>query len=658
MSQLKNSSRVETNNTRLRKNNAKNFIESELITLKNKYKFYSRLITCVHNPNNITTEEAWEKIYFDLDQIKQILSNKKYNILFSVLTVEIHEENDKKFKKVEKEVDGPEDKEKKTKKKVIKKVDDPEAVNLKGFPHIHAVVFFVSPDGKITDVSEIVRDIRKNTSFSSGDDIRIDGGSGEKKKKGRQIVKNDENFLCYVIKNANHKAPFELMQFMYKVLEDKIREKIKYEIGTENCFLIDNSNDKDVIDFVKGIRDRGILIHIPEEKVVIDEVKEDEVYVEHVDNAAKKITKKEEGFKITLAAVIYYMKKENLRLYKNSVFQKIKGSRRSWEYWGDLAKIFGCLAEPSNEEILLTLLENKGKIVEISEMEDQKFLPQIEINWFFVEFKDFYLHLPTYLIIKSEIPDNIACCFMNDTLTLKKLKDMAKPERWLSTVLCQPFARDNNKLEDFFFRYYAISLPLIQKAKVMCLLGPPNTFKSSTMEPINRFFPKEQRTQVTEGKFSTSDIIDKRVLGLDDTKGKALESANMLQLLEGGRETMIEKKFKSAVSRHFTGNVYICTNSFPNEWTDYDESLAQYVLKEQFETRLAIFKFETKANNPEPGFMKKLTSEEIGKVILFTGNFYAKKFLKRDSGILFADTYDECKSMLQDHEAIYEFQSR
>lgn len=651
MSQAKIISRVETNNTRLRKDKAKNFIDSELINLKNKYKFYSRLITCVHNPNNITDVEAWEKIYFDLIQIKKILTNQKYNVLFSIVTVEIHEE---KIKKVEKEVDSSDVK----KKKIKKKVEETEALNLKGFPHIHAAVFFVSPDGKVIDMSGIIKDIRDNTSFSSGDDIKIDGGSGEKKKAGRQINKNDENFLCYVIKNANHKKPFELLQYMFKTLEDETKEKIKYEIGTENCFLIDNSDDKDVIDFVKGIKERSVIIYIPEEKISIDKVKEDEIYAEHIDNAAKKITKKEEGFKITLAAVIYYMKKEDLRLYKNSVFKKIKGSRRSWEYWGDLAKIFGCLTEPSNEKILLTLLENKGKIVEISEMEDQKFLPQIEINWFFVEFKDFYLHLPTYLIIKSEIPENIACCFMNDTLTLKKLKDMAKPERWLSTVLCQPFARDINKLEDFFFRYYAISLPLIQKAKVMCLLGPPNTYKSSTMEPINRFFPKEQRTQVTEGKFSTSDIIDKRVLGLDDTKGKALESANMLQLLEGGRETMIEKKFKSAVSRQFTGNVYICTNSFPNEWTDYDDNLAQYVLKEQFETRLAIFKFETKANNPEPGFMKKLTSEEIGKVILFTGNFYAKKFLGRDSGILFADTYDECKSMLRDHEAIYEFQTR
>lgn len=622
--------RVESNNTRLRKDKAKNFIDTALIKLKSKYKFYSRLLTCVHNPNNISEVEAWENIYFDLDKIKKILKNKEYNILFSIIVVEVHEGKNKKKEK---------------------KVEEIETIKLEGYPHIHAVIFFISPDGKIIDMSKIVKDIRENTSFSSGDDIKIDGGE---RKAGKQIVKNDENFVCYVIKNANHKKPFEIMSYIRNIHKEKITE----DVGTENCFLIDNSDDKDVIDFVKGIAERGILIHISEEKRMVNEVKKDETYVEHIDNAAKIITKKEEGFKITLAAVIYYMNQENLKLYKEKVFQKVEGSRRTWEYWGTMDKIFGCLFEPSNENIILPLLENKGKVIEISVAEDQKFLPHIDINWFFVEFKDFYLHLPSYIIVKGELPNNVVCGFMNESLGLKDLNNMKNPERWLTGILNQPFAQDKEQLEDFFYHYYAITLPLIQKAKVMCLYGPPNTSKSSVMEPINKFFPKELKTQTTEGRFANSDIYGKKLLPLDDVKPKALGAANVLQLFEGGKDIMFEKKRKDAFHEKFEGNIYICTNEFPEDWMMYDEKLMEYILKEQYETRLAIFRFETKVNKPKPGFMKILTSEEIGKIILFTGNYYAKKFLERDCGVLICDTYEECKGMLRDHEAIFEFQTR
>ena len=209
---MKTINRVEANNTRLRKDKAKNFIESDLIKLKNKYKFYSRMLTCVHNPNNITDVEAWENIYFDLYKIKNILRNEKYNILFSFVTVEVHEGKEKKNKKTE----------------------ETETVNLEGYPHIHAALFFISPDGKVTNMNEIIKDIREMTSFSSGDDIKIDGGI---RKCGKHIEKTDENFICYVIKNANHIKPFENMSYIYKVLEIKIKEEIKEEIGIGNCFI-------------------------------------------------------------------------------------------------------------------------------------------------------------------------------------------------------------------------------------------------------------------------------------------------------------------------------------------------------------------------------------------------------------------------------------
>jgi hypothetical protein len=652
MKKTKNVNRVDTSNSRLRKDKAKNFIESDLKILKEKYKFYSRLITCVHNPHNIGIEDAWGNIYSDLSKIRDILSDKKFNILFSVITVEIHEGKSETAKEGDKEKES-------NKSNTKSKTEKEEDVKLKDYPHIHAVVFFTSPDGKLIEMSDIIRRIRDVTSFSSSDDIRIDGAQPKGKGRGRQITKNDENFLCYTVKNANHKEPYDIMMYIATQLKTAEEIEFKKQFGNFNCFLIDNSDDKDVIDFVKEIVFRGVLIGIPDKKELIVESKPETFFAEHADNAADKpVTKKQEGFNITLAAVIYYMNENNLKMCNDVVYQKVKTSRRTWEYWGTIDKIFGCLAEPSNNKILLTLLDNKSKIVELSQFEDQKFLPSVEINWYFVEFKDFYLHKPSFLAIKGDLPSNINCGFMNDIITFDMLDNLGVPDKWLSTILSQEFANNEDRRQEFFSRFYSVSLPLIQKDKVLCLIGGPDSRKSSVMEPMRRSFQKEQITDITEGRFSVSDIVGKRLIGMDDTKGAAFKSANMLQLLEGGRHLMVEQKFKSAASTKFSGNLYICTNEFPKEWLEYNESLREYVLKSQYETRLAIFKFENRYKNSIPGYMKRLTSLEIGKIILFTGSFFAKRFLERETGLLISDTYDECRNILQDHEAIYEFQKR
>ncbi len=635
--------RVKGGNTGLRKDRAKNYISTDLVKLKNKYKFYTRLLTCVHNPNNISIRKAWEEIDFDLDKIKRILMKKEYNILFSVMVVEVHEGKEVRRKKEETT----------NEKKEIKhdKVEEAHA-KLKGYPHIHTEIFFISPDGKVNEMSEIIGDIRRETSFSSGDDIKIDGGE---KKKGRNIEKSDENFLCYVLKNANHAYPDEAMKIVRQGREKRIEEEIGEVIGEGNCFFIDNSNDKDVIDFIEGLQKRGILIDIPDEKKKIDEVKKEMILAEHVDNGARTGTKREEGFNVSMAAVVYYMNSNDLRLCGDHVYNKVEGTRRSYEYWGTMNMVYGCLYKPTNNKIILTLIDNKHRIMEVTESANQEYIPTIVINWNYMECKDCYIHLSTYAAIKGEIPDDIVCVHLNQTISYKDFDRMKNPDRWLKHIMDQPFAEDKKRIEKFFESYYCVALPMIQKYKPLCLYGPPNTCKSSTMEPINRLFPRQFKTQITQGKFGISDIKDKRLLALDDVNNASLESINMLQLFEGGRDIMQEKKGVNAFNERYEGNLYMCTNEFPDKWMRNDEIMGM-VLKDQYETRLEIFKFETKIKKEEmkPGFMKRVTAEEIGRIIMFTGSFYAKNFLERDSGLLIYDTYGECRQILRDHEAIFE----
>jgi hypothetical protein len=613
------SNRIKTFDTVMRKSKAKNYIDTEFKKLEDKYKFHSRMFTLVHDPNEVTAEQAWGWVFFDIEKIKKIVTDKKNNILFSIISVEMHMSKGK---------------------------------CLTGYPHLHLVLYRTS-EGKLENFNSIHSLLRTETSFGrTGEDIRIDGDT---KKKGKRLDKSNISFLCYALKNSKHEEPYMKLKNAYEKYKDRL---VGVKTTADSCLLIDNSEDKEVIDFFVELTKRNIIINIPEEKLNLTTVQPKKMLVEHEDNGTKKVSPAEAKFKLTFSMIWNYMQENELRLCKNDqVYKKKKGTRRTWEYWGSLDRIIGGLYTMDNFSVVHDILINEEKIKKMAQKEEQQLIPRININWYYVEFKDFYLHIPSYSIVRGELDPEIELGLSNSGMSFDQLRKQELPKVWLSVIENQKFGRDITELSNFCVAYYSVLMPLVQKARVLCLLGVSNSGKSSVLEPMKRFFPKNVTTEITEGQFAFGTIPDKRLVCLDDVKNKALEDGNMLQLLEGGRDIMINQKHATQKMEEFKGNICISTNSIPESWQEFSRELDEFVLKKEFEMRLKIFRFETAIKDPKPGFLKDMETKEIAKVIMFTGNEYAKRFLGKQetngSCLTYYENFNECRDKFHDSECLF-----
>tara|TARA_R110002153_G_scaffold148898_2_gene300243 strand:+ start:1617 stop:3473 length:1857 start_codon:yes stop_codon:yes gene_type:complete len=611
--------RVETFVTSMKKCPARNFIEIEFSKIEDKYKLYSRMFTMVHDPEKISLLEAWIEIFFDIEKIKKYLTEEK--MLFSILTVESH-----------------------TGTKGSK-----ESL-LKGYPHIHLVVYKRSR-GNLENFKDIHSFLRENTSFGkTGEDIRLDG---ETKKKGRSIAKSNISFLCYALKNSKHREPYVRLKFAYEDNKEKLEG---IGITLDNCLFLDNSEDGEIINFFKEVCDKNIILNIPEDKLKITEIKEAMVTGSHSQNGTKKKSSGSDNFNNCTALIFEYMIMNDYALCDEQVYTRKKGTRRTWELWGTFEKFMGNFYNKENFKtgMVYELITNKTKLIDVATSVTQDILPKIDINWMYIEFVDFYLHLPSVSIIRGELPEDVNCGMYNGGVNFKIFEEGMRPEIWLSIIENQIFGKIEGEKSKFCNDFYRNLLPKIQKEGSLCLIGVSGCGKTTVIRPIIITIPKERQTEITEGTFCFSSIENKMMVRLDDVGKSILDAKNMKQLLEGDREIQSEGKFLGSRGVDFKGNVLICANDgeLPDSWYNYD-NMGNMTLKLEYDTRLAIYKFETRIKNPKPGFLKQIEQEEIGKVLLYCAGEFAKNTLCREEKLKIFETYDEGYTFMKNAEFVY-----
>jgi hypothetical protein len=634
--------RIKTFNTGMRQGPASNIIDIEMKKLEDKYNFHSRMFTFVHGPENVDVERAWGWIFVDIVKIKKIVNEDK-NILFGVLSIEMHmgSKIKKKAKNNDDEVAACETPEfKETKGKFL---------NLKGYPHVHLTVYRTS-DGKLENFNDLHSKFREETSFGqTSGDISITGGSDT--KNPNRLKTSNTGLLSYVLKNTRHIEPYDKLKIAYE------RYK-KYLTGVESIdcsILIDNSDDKDVIDFFKKLNTKNIIVKIPKEKMEISDSKEKVPTAVHGKNGTRGITASQEDLINASVYVLNNMKKRGFKLCDGQVYGRKKNTRRTWELWGTIEKFIRDLITLDDPKIYCILTKNIDLLIKNAKGEGQRIFPTLEINWFYIEFKDFFLHLPSCVIYR-EITEDIHCGLYNSDVTLKKLYDGdMKPSDWLNLINNQDFGKDPEHAERFKSHYYSVLLPLIQKAYVLCLQGVANSGKTTLLEPLRRLFPKYVQTEITKGQFSYSGLSGKRLIALDDVESIILQQGNIKQLIEGGfKQITMESKNVNAVIDIYPGNIVISTNmdGLPTSWYILSD---ENVLKEEYQARLAIYFFKTPIKKPRAGYVQTISEEEIGKVIIECAKSYARTMLGRDVGkeIIISETFEEGEKMRAESEKIY-----
>lgn len=626
--------RVKTYNTTMRQGPASNFIEIEMKKLEEKYNFHSRMFTLVHAADETNMNTAWRWVFWDIEKIKRIIYEDK-SILFSVLTVEMH-----------------------MGKKIItndKKEKEDKFTGLKGYPHVHVVVYRIT-EGKLESFNELHSKLRKETTFGrTSGDISITGGEEAKSKSKARLKSSNTGLLAYVLKNTRHLDPHNKLKEVYKIYKD---DMVNYKDISMNCsILIDNSDDKEIIDFFKELNKKKIIIHIPQEKHLINKVKETGVVGIHGKNGSRAMTAAQEDLINCSVYVLKTMEKKGLKLLKDKIYIRKEDTRRTWRYWGSIEKAIAQLITLENQLMYCLLTKHADTLIKTAQREGQNLFPEIVINWFYIEFKDFFLHIPSQTFYK-EIPEKISCGMSIPAITLEQfMKEDMIPHVWMSIINNQSFSKDEEKMEKFLTIYYSSLLPLIQKAMILCLQGVSNSGKTTIAQPLRAVFPKEVQGEITGGDFSFSGLPDYRLIPLDDVCPKVLSNGHMKQLIEGGFKPLsINKKNVNSFMDIYRGNMFILANmdGLPESWYEFSKEMNEFILKTEFQVRVAIFRFETQIKNPKRG-MHELQDEETAKVILECGKSYARNILGREKGkeIIIMETFEEGKEIREKTERIY-----
>jgi hypothetical protein len=616
--------------TTMRQGPATNYIGIEMKKLEDKYNFHSRMFTLVHGAESININNAWGWLFYDIEKIKSIIHEDK-NTLFAVLSVETHM-GKKKTNDVKRD----------------KKEDKSKFANLTGYPHLHLVVYRTS-EGKLENFNELHSKLRETSFGKSSGDIDITGDNSKTRLKT-----TNTGLLSYALKNTRHEETHNKMAEAYEKYREKL-EKIK-DITLDCSILIDNSNDKEIIDFFKELNEKKVVVHIPEDKQIVD-VKEKKPKAIHGKNGTRPITAAQEDLINCSVYVLKNMENKGLKLLKDKIYIRKENTRRTWKYWGTIEKSIRGLMTLDEPLMYCLLSKHIDTLIKNATGEGQILFPEIVINWFYIEFKDFFLHIPSQTCYK-EIPENIACGMSIPAITLEQfLNEDMTPHVWMSIIKNQSFSKDEEKLENFLTIYYSTMLPLIQKAMILCLQGVSNSGKTSIVQPLRKVFPREVQGEITGGDFSFSGLPDYRLIPLDDVPPKVLSNGHMKQLIEGGFKPLtINKKNVNSFMDIFRGNMVILANNdgLPESWYEFSKEVNDFILKTEFQVRVAIFRFETQIKNPKRG-MHELQDEETGKVILYCGKSYARTILGRERGkeTIIMENFEDGNEIRESTEKIY-----
>jgi len=651
--------------------------------LEKKYKLSTKLITCVYNPNEISLDEAWRYVHEDIAELNKIFREMKGTV-FALISVEVHSGGKPKTKKQQ-------EKEKEKKRQDKEELDEafkgnPSHQNelstnpptLKDYPHVHVALALNSYDGTMISDEEISAMILENTHFD--DDVKTDssrkapkqitstttdseGNKTVKKSRGRQQREYHKGgIITYVLKNCKHELPYV-----------KLGNK-------DNCILYNYNGGKDIIDFFDIMRKKKCCII----NIINNDVSEEdeEPASAPVSVIKPRLTAKTNMKQRTRAKLLSIMKEEKLRIYDghDQIYQRVPGSKHSWIYWGPFSKLV-TTATNLGDEFLDEHSDYKKHHREMAIERGQTVWPTLTINWNWIEYSDFYLHIPSAQVFKCNIPNDIDTVFHVPGMSFEEVSKKG-PNIWLDIIKKQSWSKDPKCLEDFFTRFYLVLMPLKHKKQVLCLLGPTNAGKTSIISPFTSLYPREFITELTKNAgFQNQDIEGKRLLLTDDSVKEIYKNNNFLQLTEGGKNknVKIEEKHKGgARSVPLALNTVMVWNSVPEPFLkdrttpgyrqnrDYEEEdIMDFVredpvrriidkkcygqmfvpeMKPEFKSRIRIFPIDgaqVDIDDVASDVIEIIANEEYGKVFLFCARFYAQNIMGRKDGVITRESWEE-----------------
>jgi hypothetical protein len=413
--------------------------------------------------------------------------------------------------------------------------------SLKDYPHIHMAVVFTTTTGKIRDLTEISRMLLQH---AHDVDIRKKDGTRTRssKKAGRTAdFSNDAKILGYVMKNSRHEETYNKLKTRVPTVLYNFRQNSTIQQLYSGLYmytpviLMENNQNREKIQKSQPM--------VP--------LFENNVPNQQNTSLSREITPKPVA-RTELEEMVFlvetYMEKHQLAITEQgSIYQRIPKSKQSWRLWGTSERMY---RELTTRDTMELLTKKKSQYDLFTSGGYKNLLPYVNLDYKWIEFKDFFMHLPTGGVTKE---NKIYECFaFFPEIGYDEIEKQTRegPKIWMKILQNSEFIKDGSLSEEgerLARDIYGLMLPKTHKSKSIALHGEPNSGKSSLLQPIMKMYPEDVVMSVTKANgFELANLEGKQIIILDEfsKKDSGLGREKILKLAEGDIKLAVNRKHK------------------------------------------------------------------------------------------------------------------
>ncbi|KAJ7337887.1 hypothetical protein OS493_008045 [Desmophyllum pertusum] len=227
------------------------------------------------------------------------------------------------------------------------------------------------------------------------------------------------------------------------------------------------------------------------------------------------------------------MKKLGYALYRGEVYKKVASSKYTFQHCCNVKKFLSLLG--NSEYFRETIIKHMKKLDSILGDPESEIADQLRINYDLIEVSGGWcFSVSKRRFVESAIKDEDIEILQN-SLSETEIK-----------YFCEYYIRLLN---------YGIKQ---HKDKVICLIGEPNSGKTSSFAPITCIIPERYIAMITKQKAFNKSLVDQdtQIIFLDESHAKLLDPDDWKVLTQGGL-TAHDGKYKSSTPVYYTlPNVY------------------------------------------------------------------------------------------------------
>ncbi len=504
-------------------------------------------------------------------------------------------------------------------------------VRLDKYPHVHIGIGLTTKTGIMRDLRTILRDVLEIGYAQDVDVRRRNERYSNKPKRGRKAdVGDDAKIIGYIMKNARHsETASTLRRYPTRIYNFRGNEMVR------NTYLKIYMKTPVVYEEVNRIIMPKLKAQF--ELVIVEKEEKQTNLAQEVTMTDKPIPKSKLAQMIDMVEA--YLEANQMAITpRGTIYQRIPESAKSWKYWGTPEDLYKKIVNRKNMEIMSA---TRTDYKEYTSGGYNDVLPYVDLDFMWIEYGDFYMHLPTGGVIKKSENKEEAKKFKYECFAyFPEIKHeeingiaVAPPELWGHILKNSGYINENVLTEmgkELVKDLYGITLPKEHKSKCVALYGEKNAGKTSIISVIIMLYPEDVVETITKaGGHELANLEGKQILYLDEYEGD-LGRGTTLKVTEGKVPMAINPKHKNLKTIKPEAKVVISMNEI-GEWAYKDRkkqdatvlSIGEKEIKlggmdEAIMARISFYEMKTMPHDPYASIKREIMLErEKGRIVLY-----------------------------------------